>query len=99
MYLADKTDQGEVAEAAMKGKSSVLLLHAFKIDNALLKAEVKAMQQEVDRLERTTKSQQVLGKFLTEHNIWGLMTKNSGTTTVGGTTVGSYRYSHPSTRS
>lgn len=79
MFLADNVDQGQVAEAAMEGKSSALLLRTFQIDNSLLKAQIKMMQQEVDRLERTTKSQKVLAQFLTEHNIWGLI-KTSGST-------------------
>lgn len=86
MYLAHNLDQGEVARAAMEGKSSALLLRAFKIDNAILKAQVKMMQLEDDRLQRTTKSQQELAKFLSEYNIWGLLSK-SNNNGAGGTTT------------
>jgi hypothetical protein len=88
LYLAHNVDQGEVAKAAMEGKSSALLLRAFKIDNALLKAQVKMMQHEVDRLERTTKSQKELAKFLSEYNIWGLLSKGGGNTVTGNASVG-----------
>eukprot|EP00539_Tryblionella_compressa_P003416 CAMPEP_0178748786 /NCGR_PEP_ID=MMETSP0744-20121128/9063_1 /TAXON_ID=913974 /ORGANISM="Nitzschia punctata, Strain CCMP561" /LENGTH=271 /DNA_ID=CAMNT_0020402157 /DNA_START=102 /DNA_END=917 /DNA_ORIENTATION=- len=84
MYLANNTDQAVVAQAALEGKSSNVLLRAFHIDNGLLKAEIKMAQREIDRLERTTKSQRVLSKFLTEHNIWGLLTKGDGGTVGGG---------------
>jgi hypothetical protein len=87
MFLAGNIDQGQVAEAAMQEKSSALLLQTFKIDNALLKAETKMMQQEVDRLERTIKSQKFLGKFLTEHNIWALLKGGTGSTVAGAGTV------------
>jgi hypothetical protein len=82
LYLANNIDHTEVAMAALEGRSSALLLHAFNIDNALLNAEIRMMQREVDRLEKTTKSQQVMAKFLTEHNIWGLLTKSGAGTVV-----------------
>jgi hypothetical protein len=52
-------------------------LRAYRIDHALLTAQTKRLQIEVDRYERTTESLEMIGKFLTEHNIWGLLTKNS----------------------
>jgi hypothetical protein len=89
LFLANNMDQEEVAKAALKGKSDSMLLKAFAIDNALLKAETKMLEKDADRLERTTKSQKVLSKFLMEHNIWGLMTAKEvgGGTTVGSTTI------------
>ncbi|KAG7364079.1 hypothetical protein IV203_037281 [Nitzschia inconspicua] len=91
MYLAQNIDQGEIARAAMEGKSSALLLRAFKIDNALLKAELKMMQQEIGRLERTTKAQKDLAKFLSEYNIWGLLSKSSGGTATVASTASTFR--------
>jgi hypothetical protein len=88
MYLANIDDPREVVEAALEGKSSGPLLRVFKVDNALLKAQVKTMQQEIDRLERTNKSQKDLAKFLSEYNIWGLLSKsNGGFHTVAGSTM------------
>jgi hypothetical protein len=84
LYLANNMDHAEMAVAALEGKSSALLLRSFSIDNALLNAEVRLLLREVDRLEKTTKSQKVLAKFFTEHNIWGLLTKSGAGTTVGG---------------
>lgn len=83
LYLAN-IDQEEVAKAALEGKSSGLLLRAFSVDNALLNAQVHMMQREVDRLEKTSKSQNVQAKFLTDHNIWGLLTKSGAGTSSGG---------------
>jgi hypothetical protein len=88
MYLANTNDQTEVVDAALEGKSSAPLLRVFKVDNALLKAQVKTMQQEIERLERTNKSQKDLAKFLSEYNIWGLLSKsNGGFTTVATSTI------------
>jgi hypothetical protein len=94
MYLANVDDQRDVVEAVMEGECSGPLFRIFKIDNALLKAQVKTMQQEVDRLERTNKSQRDLAKFLSEYNIWGLLSKSNvgsntvpGSSTLGGATT------------
>lgn len=84
MFLANNTNHTEMAMAALEGKSSALLLRALNVDNALLNAEIRMMQREVDRLEKTTRSQKVMAKFLTEHNIWGLLTKSGASSTVGG---------------
>jgi hypothetical protein len=51
-------------------------LRAYRIDHALLSAQTKRLQIEVDRCERTTESLEMTGKFLTEQNIWGILTNN-----------------------
>jgi hypothetical protein len=64
-------------------RSRDFLLRAYRIDHALLNAQVKMSQREVERYEKTTESLEVLGKFLTEHNIWGLLTKSAASTMAG----------------
>jgi hypothetical protein len=58
------------------GDMKDIQLRACRIDHALLSAQTKMLQKEVDRYERTTESLEMTGRFLTEHNIWGLLTNN-----------------------
>jgi hypothetical protein len=67
MFLVDDT-VGDVKD---------IQLRACRIDHALLGAQVKALQKEVDRHEKTTESLERVGKFLTENNVWGILTKSS----------------------
>ena len=57
-------------------------LRAYRIDHALLSAQTKRLQLEVDGYERTTESLEMIGKFLTEHNIWGLLSPGGPRTQV-----------------
>ncbi|MFN7263253.1 MAG: hypothetical protein ACK5TW_00075 [Cyanobacteriota bacterium] len=54
-------------------KSRDFLLRAYRIDNALLHAQVKVLQRDVERMEQLTDTTEMVGKFLTEQNIWGLL--------------------------
>jgi len=54
-------------------KSRDFLLLAYRIDNALLHAQVKVLQRDVERMEQLTDTTEMVGKFLTEQNIWGLL--------------------------
>lgn len=56
-------------------RSQDFILKAYRIDHALLSAQVKMTHREVERYEKTTESLEFLGKFLTDHNIWGLLSK------------------------
>jgi hypothetical protein len=62
--------------------SKDVTLRAYRIDHALLNAQVKLLQREAERYDKTTESIEFLGRFLTEQNIWGLLTKSSATSTV-----------------
>jgi hypothetical protein len=77
LYLAEIEDQTELAQAALTENSSRILKKAYVIDNALLEAEVEMKQKQCLRLEQTISSQKSLSKFLTEHNIWGLLPKDT----------------------
>ena len=52
-------------------------LRAYRIDHALLTTQVKMLQKQVERCERTTEGLETVGKFLTENNIWALLSKTS----------------------
>jgi hypothetical protein len=68
--------------------SKHVTMQAYRIDSALLNAQVKVLQREMERYDKTTESIEFLGKFLTEQNIWGLLTKSNATSTVSaGTTA------------
>lgn len=62
-----------------------LMRRAYETDNALLSAQVKMATREVDSQQKATESLEVLGKFFTEHNIWGLLNKSSAATSAGST--------------
>jgi hypothetical protein len=75
MFLVNARNEDE--------RSRDFMLRAYRIDHALLSAQVKMSQREVESYEKTTESLEVLGKFLTEHNIWGLFTKSAASTMAG----------------
>jgi hypothetical protein len=66
--------------------SKDFLLRAYRIDHALLSAQVKLMHREISRQEKTTESLEVLGKFMVEHGIWGLMPKKAVSSSTAGST-------------
>lgn len=53
------------------------LLRAYRIDHELLQAQVRVLQRDVERMERNAETMELVGNFLTEHNIWGLLATNS----------------------
>ena len=57
--------------------SREFVLRAYRIDNALLHAQVKVLQRDVERMEHLTETTELVGKFLTEQNIWGLLASSS----------------------
>ena len=71
-------------------------LRAYRVDNALLDAEVKMVQKEIDQQEKKAEYMEVIGKFMIEMGIWGLMThqqypnppSNAASTYAGGRSVG-----------
>lgn len=48
-------------------------LRAYRIDHALLTVQVEMLQKEIDRCEKTTDGLDLVGTFLTENNIWALL--------------------------
>lgn len=50
---------------------------AYRIDHALLSAQVKMLRKEIECCERKTEGHEMVGKFLTENNIWTLLRKPS----------------------
>eukprot|EP00541_Cyclophora_tenuis_P001713 CAMPEP_0116542974 /NCGR_PEP_ID=MMETSP0397-20121206/1304_1 /TAXON_ID=216820 /ORGANISM="Cyclophora tenuis, Strain ECT3854" /LENGTH=288 /DNA_ID=CAMNT_0004067023 /DNA_START=683 /DNA_END=1549 /DNA_ORIENTATION=- len=57
------------------GDEEDVRLRAFRLDHALLTAQVKMLAREVERHEKTNQSLEIVAKFFTEHNIWGILTK------------------------
>lgn len=51
-------------------------LRAFRIDHALLTARVEMLQKEIEKVQKTTKALDLTGEFLTENNIWALLSKS-----------------------
>eukprot|EP00538_Stauroneis_constricta_P002820 CAMPEP_0119565084 /NCGR_PEP_ID=MMETSP1352-20130426/28964_1 /TAXON_ID=265584 /ORGANISM="Stauroneis constricta, Strain CCMP1120" /LENGTH=260 /DNA_ID=CAMNT_0007613933 /DNA_START=98 /DNA_END=880 /DNA_ORIENTATION=+ len=48
-------------------------LRAFRIDNALLRAQIKLTQQMIGSIEDHAKSLEPVGKFLTKNKVWDVM--------------------------
>ena len=63
--------KGETAAAVAPSQEQ---LRAIRIDNALLKTHVSMLHKEVERCELSLDlREQVVGKFLTEHNVWSIL--------------------------
>lgn len=58
------------------------VLHAYKMDEALLKAQSKMYELEIERYQKTIENLDVTGKFLQEHNIMTILNKGDDDTTV-----------------
>lgn len=52
------------------GDERDIRLRAYKMDNALLNAQIKMLQKEAEGYEKYLESQDILGKFLNEHKIF-----------------------------
>ena len=63
MVLVDETS----------GSQRDILLRSFRIDHALLTTQIDQIQKNMERSEKTRKSQEIVGKFLTEHNVWSIL--------------------------
>lgn len=70
-----KPSQRSMALVDHAGDASDVQLRAYRIDHALLTAQVEMLQQEVTRVEKTTRALDLVGEFLTENNIWSLLSK------------------------
>jgi hypothetical protein len=56
------------------------MLHAYKADEALMKAQIHMYNLEIERYEKTFKNLEDTGKFFHEHNIWGILSKGDDST-------------------
>ena len=57
------------------GDADDIKLRALRMDHALYSTEIKMLEKESERVELTNESHAFVGKFLTEHNIWGILNK------------------------
>ena len=55
-------------------------LRAYRIDHTLLSTQVKMLQAELEMYDKHMESMDVIGKFLTEHNIWSLLNHHQSST-------------------
>jgi hypothetical protein len=71
------------------GDSADVLLRAYRTDHALLTTHIAKSQKEIERYTKLIQSQEVAGLFLTEHNVWSLLSNKAedASTTTGGTTT------------
>lgn len=58
------------------GNPDDVQLRAYRIDHALLTAQVKMLRKEIECYEKKT-GHEIIGKFLTENNIWTLLRKKA----------------------
>ena len=57
------------------GDEADVQLRAYRLDHAMLTAQVKMLEKELEKQEMATTTLEVVGKLLSEHNIWSLLTK------------------------
>lgn len=72
LYLAN-IEPNDVVEAAKHGESEAHLIHAYRIDNALLKAKSVMLKREADRLEKNMLADRMLAKLLMDNDVWAAM--------------------------
>lgn len=64
-----------LALIAPDGDDEDVRLRAMRMDHALLTTQIALLEKESKRIELTNSSLEFVGKFLTEHNIWGILTR------------------------
>jgi hypothetical protein len=57
------------------GDDDDVRLRAFRMDHALYCAELQILEKESERIQLNNQIHAFVGKFLTEHNIWGILNK------------------------
>lgn len=57
------------------GDADDVRLRALRMDHALYCTEIKMLEKESERVDLTNHTHGIVGKFLTEHNIWGILNK------------------------
>lgn len=61
-----------------KGCSSDILLRAHRTDHALMSTHIKMLTKEVERYDKTQIAQELAGKFLSEYNVWSILSHSDG---------------------
>jgi hypothetical protein len=61
------------------GDSADILLRAYRTDHALLTTNIAKSQKEIERYAKLIQAQEVAGLFLTEHNVWSLLSHKAET--------------------
>lgn len=84
------------------GDSADIMLRAYRTDHALLTTHIAKSQKEIERYVKLIQSQEVAGLFLTEHNVWSLLSNkaedaDASTTTGVSTTTGASTKLEPET--
>lgn len=81
VFLTEQTTTGLPTDAQLR---------AYRIDHALLTTHVSMLQKEIERYEKLVESQEDVGKFLTDHDVWSILKKTlaSSSTTTSGSTLG-----------
>lgn len=64
------------------------ILHAYKMDEALFKAQSKMYELEIERYQKTIQNLEATGKFFQEHNVWSILKKGDDTSTIASTAAG-----------
>jgi hypothetical protein len=57
------------------GDDDDVRLRAFRMDHALYCAELKILEKESERIQLNNDVHAFVGKFLTEHNVWGILNR------------------------
>jgi hypothetical protein len=70
------------------GCPSDVQLRSYQIDHALLTNHVKMLSKEVERYEKMGLSQELAGKFLSEHNVWNILSKSDASIVLANSTMG-----------
>jgi hypothetical protein len=58
------------------------MINAYKLDESLMKAQTHMYKLEIERYEKTLQNLEATGKFLTEYNIWNILSKGGDASTV-----------------
>ena len=59
------------------GSKPEIQLRAYRIDQALLTTQLRVLKKEMTRREKVLESQEIVVKFLTENNVWEILTGSS----------------------
>ena len=69
VYLAGKY----CCNRETKNDLNEMVRRAFQIDHAILKAQIKMLNKQIQRYEKTIPAQESAGLFLMENNVWSIM--------------------------
>mmetsp|Transcript_4050 Transcript_4050/g.9661 ORF Transcript_4050/g.9661 Transcript_4050/m.9661 type:complete len:260 (-) Transcript_4050:152-931(-) len=72
LYLAN-IHPSDAVDAHKSAEAESYLIHAYRIDNALLKAKSVMLKREADRLEKNLLADRALAKLLMDNDVWAAM--------------------------